>query len=240
MGKKITYCLIVCLLGGGVLFAKKFWAKKNYMEWSKKEVTSMLSNSPWTKVQSYGAPGSLLGGGSSGGSGGPPATPLLPGQTVDNNNFGRNPSRRYFVRFLSAAPIRMALARRAHLQGSVSVKQVEQFVGRRPFKGQIVVNILVDPPTFKQQFENISTEDLKESTYLLLKKSKRKIYLEKYVSPSESKGFGAIFLFPRTENEEEWVKKAKDVIFRCDLDPRSELDIKFKLKDMVFQGKLEI
>ena len=242
MGKKTTYCLLVCLLGGGVLFAKKFWMEKNYLEWSQKETMKILTNSPWNKVQSYGMPGSLLGGGgdSGGSTSGPPQ--LLPGQEpIDYNNFGRNPSRKYFVRFLSAVPIRMALARRANLQGSASVKQVEQFVQKRPFDGRIVVNVLVDPPAFKQQFEATDTETLKDSTYLLLKKSKRKIYLEEFLPPSKSNGFGAIFLFPRTENDQELVKKdQKDVLFRSKVDPRTELDVKFKLKDMVFQGELEI
>ncbi len=38
----------LCVIVSG-LFAADFWERKNFLDWSEKEVAEMLSHSPWAK-----------------------------------------------------------------------------------------------------------------------------------------------------------------------------------------------
>ena len=47
------------VLSGGVLLAADFWEKKEFKDWSDKDVGKMMTNSPWAKRVSItmGGPG---------------------------------------------------------------------------------------------------------------------------------------------------------------------------------------
>jgi hypothetical protein len=138
------------------------------------------------------------------------------------------------------------------LKSSWSEEQVRQFLQARPFGDMIAISLFVEAPQHQQKFEldHLTTERLKPDTYLHLKKSKIKVYLEEYLPPARDEGsLEAILLFPRVKDEV--LLAEKDLRFNCrlffdhnptaaDTSLETEVKLKFKLKDMVFEGKLEL
>lgn len=245
--KKATLLFGFVLAAGAFLLAKKFWEEKPYLEWNHDQAVSILLDSPWSQSQTFGQ--SQLSGARSPASPGEPSSPTSP----ESNTSGPVPrlgeirsgdfsvSRQYYVRFQSASPVRMALARMAMLRGRVSEQQARQFVETAPFPGYIVVVVSLAPGQERTELDTVTTDLLKNSTYLLLKKSKQRVYLERYVSPQEANANEGIFLFPRAKNGEELVSvEEEEIRFISKLNPRTELNRRFKLRDMVLNGKLEI
>lgn len=250
--KKIGLMLAL-LLSCSLLFAKGFWEGKPYSNWSKKEVSKMLNDSPWAKDQVVRSvqrevadpdrSGSRSGGFDAPASAGEPGTlsrertPVPTGGASPSSG----PSRQFFVRFQSATPVRMAIACYALLNQQANAEQAEQYVDTPPYDGRIVISLSVTGGEGPSGLDSLSTEMLKSIAYLQLKKSKKKIYLEQYVSPQEVGGREALLIFPRQQNGEDLISlKEKEIRFILTLDEQTRLNRKFKLKDMIFDGKLEI
>ena len=70
--KKIVYVLLSCLLLAGTAMAASFWETTEFTNWSDKQVTKMLENSPWGKkvILTLSSPSAGFGGGGSGRGGG--------------------------------------------------------------------------------------------------------------------------------------------------------------------------
>jgi len=195
----------------GLLWAKSFWEKKPYTEWKKKEVTRVLLDSPWADAESFDKRG------------------------------GGGTQRRYYIRFHSAAPIRMAMARNAVLEGRADEEQAQQFVDIHPSPGYVVVGLSVATGQARAELTRLTTEILKQRAYLQLKGSGRRIYMERYENPNEIGGGEAYLYFPRTQNGTDQISlEEKEVRFNCELDPDTWINLPFSLKKMVFNGELEI
>ncbi|MBI3940662.1 MAG: hypothetical protein HY315_07485 [Acidobacteria bacterium] len=251
---------IILLISASVLasaLAKKFWEDKPYTEWSQEQARSILSGSPWVTeaILSGGlaptADASGTGGPAPGIEGQPGASPgaanstgvsEFPAGSSAGSVIGetQRPHRRYYVRLQSAAPVRMALARLAILRGRVTAEQSRHFVEAGPNDGLIVVAVESPEGQDRAELERLTTEPLKAATYLLLKKSKEKIYLERYLTPAEAEGNDALFLFPRVREGKPLVSAAEEEIrFMSKLSPKTELTARFALKNMGFKGKAE-
>lgn len=235
----------VLLLTTSVLFAaKKFWEEQPYTEWPAAQAQKMLQDSPWASTQTFGSLGASgartpTGGGTPGFDS--PVPEMGNPSGGDVRVADQVSSRMYMVRFQSAAPIRMALARLGLLRGGVSLEQAQQFVDNPPGTGEIVVMLSVAPGQERTELDRGTTELLKNETYLVLKKSKKRIQLQQYLTPSEAGGVEAVFIFPRQENGQELISlEEEEVRFICEFSSQTKLNRKFKLKDMVFQGKLEL
>jgi len=135
----------------------------------------------------------------------------------------------------------MALARLAVLTGGSTEEKARKYVENTEFPGQIV--IVVEPETIGDlpDLNHATLSSLQENTYLLLKKSERRIPLQQYVTPSQFGGTRAFFIFPREENGEEMISlKEEEVRFVTQLNNQTKIERKFKLKEMLFNGVLEL
>ena len=229
--RKWPYLLLIPLVFTFVV-AGKVWEDKPYTQWSQKETASFLQRSPWSQEQvlrdsrqSLSLPregsGTIgLGGGSAG------------SQTT---------SRAYMISFLSARPMLMGLARWAVLNGTLDAEAAGEFVTANQSKDQIIVSVTVPPGQDFSDLRDADIDYLQETTFLHLKKSKRKIALTQYIGPSKSRSNEGLFYFPRQENGRDLITLAEgEVRFECRLNPQTKLSRKFKLKNLVFDGQLEI
>lgn len=246
------------LLGNGFLLigflsAKDFWIERPYTEWSQKEAVKILIKSPWSSTQTVRSGASPFVTGPSPAelqstcSTCPEDAATVPATLSDPQQIGTDDPRgnvlqhEYFVRFRTATPVRMALARLAVLGGKTSVEQAQEYVESVEFPDQIV--IVVEPASGREVPElNEATFGLLEkSTYLHLKKSQRRIPLQQYVTPSQFGGTQAFFIFPRVQNEEELISSdEEEVRFVCQLNSRTKIEGKFKLKKMLYRGVLDL
>jgi hypothetical protein len=248
---KRVFFLLACLSLSNLLFAGKFWEEKPFTQWNEEEARKILTDSPWTKVH---VTRTFLGGSAAAqsehsaqssappGTRGPGGAPALAWEARS----------KCFVHFLTAAPVRMAIARLHMVSSNWSEEQARQFVQTAPFGDRIAVSLFVEVAKGQNKFEldHLTTARLKNDTYLHLKKSKKKIYLEEYLPPAPGEGRPeAILLFPRVKDDA--LRAEKDIRFNCKLffdpDPttsdttrKTEIKLKFKLKKMVFEGKLEL
>jgi len=135
----------------------------------------------------------------------------------------------------------MARARLAVLSGKTSDEKAQEYINNPEFPGQIVV--VVEPASGGgvPELDHAELGYLIEHTYLLLKKSKRRIPLEQYVTPSQFRGSQAFFIFPRTHEDEELITLSEDEVrFVCRLNTEIKIERKFKLKKMTFEGSLDV
>ncbi len=223
---------------GCLLFAGDFWEETPYTEWSQKQADKLRTNSPWASVQNITVAlnkrGSTIDSTSSSGPAfGSPSSEARVGDFAQ--------SRQYYVRFQSAKPIRMAIARLSMINGNPDPEAVKRFIETPLADGDIVVMLSLSPGQDRTELDNNTTDLLKNETYLITKQSKKRIRLKRYLTPQEAGGLEAVFIFPRQENGKDLVMVAeKEVRFVTELSRETKINRKFKLKDMVFQGKLEI
>jgi hypothetical protein len=228
------------LLFGLCLVAADFW-QKPYMEWSDKDTTKMLTNSPWAKSVSVtmsgpgggaGAPpAGPPGGGGGGGRGGP--------QGGGGSEFGPGaqgsgpPSIDVVARWQSALPIRQAVVRLkfgAEADKSADAKKVleEQ---ERPYE------IVLSGPMgmFLGGKPEDSAKALSEVSFLSSSRTGPIKAIQIEVG-KPGKTMDVLFAFPRSMP---FTVDDKEVELTTKLGT-STVKYKFKLKDMVVNGKLEM
>jgi hypothetical protein len=226
------------LLFGFGLAAADFW-QKPYMEWSDKDAAKMMTNSPWAKSASVsmggpgeggGAPPPEPGGGGFGGHGGPQGGggsefgPGAPGSAA--------PSFDVVARWQSAVPIRQAFVRLkfgAEADKSADAKKVleEQ---ERPYE------IVLSGPMGK--FLGGKPDAAKALSEVSFLSSRRtgEIKASQIEVGKPGKTMDVLLAFPRSMP---FTVEDKEVEFTTKLGT-STLKYKFKLKDMVLNGKLEM
>ena len=223
------------------------------MEWTLKEATALLTDSPWAlSLPVGGGNANLTQSNSQQREGSGTCTETDIGTQQDNADEAiaktaasaaalSNRPRLYLVRFVSATPVRMAIGRWAVLSGKLTAEQAQTMLNQDPYDGQVVVSVSASNDRDWDELNRFSTQTLKEDNYLLLKKSKRKIHAERYVRPIES-GLGeALFYFSRTDGGTTLITPAqKEVSFNCRLSKRTKIRGRFKLEDMIVDGQLLI
>jgi hypothetical protein len=89
-----------------------------------------------------------------------------------------------------------------------------------------------------QIFNSANTGVLKNNTYLENNDGKR-IFLQEYIAPTND-GMGAKFVFPRTQNNEQFVNEQSGYLrFFSEMAKNIKLNMRFKIADMMYDGKLE-
>ncbi len=236
--KKIAF-LVVLTAAGAALLAADFWVEKPFTEWSQKEANRLISDSPWALTQIFEAPEyGVLGNTRSGDAG--PRTRNMGGTPGGSRGVQGPPTRQYLLRFQSARPIRMAVARLQMLGGGWDEQQAQAYI-EADQASNIILAISVPRRQDRSELDLATTRDLQETTFLILKKSKKRIPLERYIPPVESGDIWGYFLFPRQENGQDLVTlKESEVRFESRLNKNTRLKRKFRLKKMVVGGKLEI
>lgn len=257
MRKLITATLMAGLLAAGIVAQQKPGA---WTELSAKEAEKILNDSPWGQTQTDTNTSEMVYSPTVGSAAG--STSSRPARTTGmrDEQADRNRSRategaynqavtiNYRVRFLSAKPVREALAvtilQQQSSASSVQAKrEMQQFIDRN-FGDYIVVAVSYDASDQRlsgkafQDFNAALADTLKNNTYLERKDGKR-IFLMDYRAPVDD-GIGARFVFPRVVDGRAFLNgESGDVRFYSEVGANVKLNLRFKVADMVYQGKLE-
>src|SRR5580704_1833429 len=214
------------------LMAADFW-QKPYTEWADKDLQKMITNSPWAHSASVGAGGPPpdLGGGGGGG-GGRGGGPQGGGGGADAPIPGVRETE-VIARWQSAMPIRQAFVRLKYGAEAGKSDDAQKYLA----KEQPTYELVLSGPM--QQFLRGKPEDtakaLADVTFLSTKEKGAVKPVSIEVGKPGPK-MDILIAFPR---QMPFTVDDKEVEFSAKLGT-SKVSIKFRLKDMVFNGKLEM
>jgi hypothetical protein len=216
--------------------------KKPWTEWSKKEAENILNKSGWSQMQTDTDTDEMFFRPTHSSQRAPNAAERTrEGATNQSTNVA------YGIRFFSARPVRQAFMRMIQLQK----KNLEPEVLERmknfaevPAADSIIIAVTIEGTDKRslgdvmQIINSAVTGTLKNTTYLERSDGKR-LFLQEYVPPGRD-GFGARFIFPRSPDAQPFLStEFSEVRFVADFDPTVKLNKRFKLTDMMLDGKLE-
>ena len=239
-----TACALIFVLTG---FASA-QQQKPWTEWSKKEVEKTLNDSAWSQTQSespQSQPTSTAA-----------ITSTMAARSEDRSISAASRTEsgqtkavgsiKYYVRFLSAKPIRAAFARRVLLDQAQPneelATQLKAFVDR-DFSDYIVVTVSVEVGDEKmvqgvtRAFSAATTQALQNNVYLERKDGK-KLFLMEYRAPTGD-GMGAKFVFKRAVDGQPFLTDQDNVRFFAQLNEKMKVNTKYKLSDMLYEGRIE-
>ncbi len=233
-----TRILVVaaCVLTGTLTEAVSQWNKKPYAKWTAYDAEKVLNDSPWGKTDVLTTLGAMFRQVPTKGAG---------GATTQSENIHVN----FRLRFLSARPIRLAVARLLEINHKGSrtpeFEQMLRTMTTGEFVEYIVVTLSVDAPEPGMSLQQAlavlhrqSTTAIRQTTYLEALDGAKAFLLE-YQPPRED-GLGGRFLFPRVvEGKPFLTPESREVRIVSEFFPNHRIDKRFKLKDMVYEGKLE-
>ena len=220
--------------------------KKPWSEWNQKEAEKILNDSPWGQIQNDTDTSEMFFQ--------PTADPRTAGSRTPNSDarLARGSTNqatnvKYGIRFFSARPVRQAFIRMIQLrQKDLTPDVIERMknFAEMPANDSIIIAVTIEGTDKRslghvmQLFNSASSGTLKNTSYLERNDGKR-IFLEEYVPPGKD-GFGARFIFLRTTNEELFLTpQVSDVRFVADLGAEVKLNMRFKVGEMLMDGKLE-
>jgi hypothetical protein len=250
--------LLTLGLGVAALTAADFWQKKKFSEWTEKEVQKMLKDSPWahpvevrTDAGGGGLPsggggrGRRGGGGGGGGGGDFPSASSSGGGGIDNEGGGRGgggggmegvqapPTVTVIVRWHTALPIKQAVARARFGDEAATSPDAAKMLGRQ--EQQYVVGIAGLPGRLVRG----KPEELRSSAFLRVKGQPPLQAAD--VKPDRAQDRANLYLFfPKGQQDSHVIileDQEVEVVLKL---PSLEIRRKFRLKDMVYEGKLEI
>lgn len=252
MKRNVFILSLVSFLIVGLAFGKDFWEKKPYTKWSEKEARKMITKSPWTYEFQYGRIGDI--GGNIQGRPIPRAA-----QSADQSSSidigGASDSEREYITYIhislfSSRPIRQAFV---SLLADGNKKKLERFkdFATRDINDEVIVSWTIDSKPkgvqgileLRRQLDAASLAELKNDTFLATD-SGRKVYIKDYRPPSPD-GTGAKFIFPKIAEDGKPLLTPQDKSLRFQTkkfrigDSDVAVDATFKVKDMMFDGKLE-
>ncbi|HET7114334.1 MAG TPA: hypothetical protein VFI57_11865 [Pyrinomonadaceae bacterium] len=239
----VSACLVVSMFACVALAQKQ----KPWTEWTKKDVEKTLNDSAWGQTQSEGSSGQQTTESA--------VTQVAAPRASDRQLSARQGESgeakpvnyvKYHVRFLSAKPVRAAFARQVLLSKAqpdeALATQLQGFIDR-DFSEYIVVSVGVEVGDQKmagpimQAFSGANTEALQKTVYLERKDGK-KLFLLDYRPPVED-GMGAKFVFKRVVDGQPFLSENDSVRFVAQLNEKMKLDTRYKLSNMLYDGKLE-
>jgi hypothetical protein len=242
--RRVIFTSLLLALCACSAFAQK---TKSWTELSEKEAAKILNDSPWGQTQTEGEESR------------PDQTSAIT-QVAAPKSADRQmqregeapdtrPSRvvKFRMRFLSAKPVRGAFARFVMLKKGEAdeglATQLQGFVDR-DFGDYVVVAVMAeaaDPKIVGPMMQFLTTatpEVLKDKVYLERKDGKR-LTLADYRPPGPD-GMGAKFVFLRTlEGQPFLTAESDNVRFFAQFNEKMKLNVKYKVSDMMYDGKLE-
>jgi hypothetical protein len=243
MRKLIVSCLLLILCALSASAQKS----KPWTEWTAKEAEKVMNDSAWgqtqtesTNSQSEPASTSAITSVSSPGN----SNREVSSKGESGEKKDSSVSAHYFVRFMSAKPIRAAFVRIVELRGAApeQVAQLKTFVDR-DFGDYIVVAINIEGNDRKkigpamQELMSANLDGFKGTTYLERKDGKR-VALMEYRAPQDA--FGAKFIFPRMLDGKPFIEaETGEVRFATELGKTVKIMRRFKVSEMMYDGKLE-
>jgi hypothetical protein len=242
----VSACFVVVLLVSAVSAQKQ----KPWTEWTRKDIEKTLNDSAWGQTQTEGSGSSSSQSQSSDSAITQVAAPRSADRQISRTGESgeSKPSTvvKYHVRFLSAKPVRAAFARMVLLTKTEPdanlTAQLQGFIDRE-MNDYIVVSVGVEVENQKMAgplmnaFTAATTEALQKNVYLERKDGK-KLYLMEYRAPIED-GMGAKFIFPRKLEGQPFLSESDVVRFVAQFNEKMKLSTRYKLSDMLYDGKLE-
>ena len=230
MRKRVICILIlIFLMSGWAGSGKKFWEKKPYTQWTKEEVQELFFNSPWAKKVRYT----------------PPHLAII--ERYRSHRIGAKDRREnipngrlykeqiYHISWISALPWKQARVRYAQLMGQpLDVIQVERFLNAP--ERYIRIIIATNNPEI---FLTTKKAEITMETYLQTELRGR-FRLLQYIPPTKENMMPPLFIFPREEDGTPLITLEDEEVTFFTRFNNVTLKCKFKLKDMVVNGKLEI
>jgi len=240
----VLILLVLAVIAGDTAIGQK--QSKSWKEWSKTDADKILTDSPWSHPQVDTDLSEMFfqpttDGRTSGGRAPNANSRLEQGAT------NQATSVTYGIRFFSARPVRQAFMRIIQLQR----KDLEPDVIARmnnfaelSANDSIIIAVTVEGTDKRslgkvmQIIESAATGTLKNTTYLERNDGKR-LFLQEYVPPGKD-GFGARFIFQRMVDERPFLTTDfNDVRFVSEFGTAVKLNMRFKVSDMMVDGKLE-
>ena len=254
MRKQCTRIAMAALASATLLWAGGFWDKKGYTDWSEKDVKKMLNSSPWAKQVSItmgggmgggmgGRGGGGYGGGGVGGGGGGGAGGGLGGggggtRMPGGGGYGGGapggmvrPTTMLVVRWSSSLPVKQAMVKARFGAEAETAKEAQDALARP--ESHYIITVSGLPARMARMAEN--PERIQQSAFLVRNKKPDLGSEHVQVSPLQE-SVDLHLMFPRTEAI---TLQDKDVELKLALGPM-DVRKKFKLKDMVFNGNLEL
>jgi hypothetical protein len=248
--RRVVCCSLLLVVCACSAFAQK---TKSWTELSEKEAAKILNDSPWGQTQVEGRTEAA-----------PTADSAITAAGVQRRDSQRvlsdtdasrvesgqsraDKSIRYRARFLSAKPVRGAFARLLILKKTEPDEnlsnQLQGFVDR-DFADYVVITVTAEAADDKlvtptiQLLTTVTVDALKDKVYLERKDGKR-LVLADYRPPGPD-GMGAKFVFMRKlEGQPFLTAESDNVRFFAQLDEKTKLNVKYKVSDMMYDGKLE-
>jgi hypothetical protein len=250
---------IVFICSAIILFAATVSAQKDkpWTEWSEKDATKVLTDSAWSQTQKEMtdvAPSSGTSGSAVTTAGENKSNINAMGDAAKNSETGSNVGQKtgsltalYYVSFLTAKPVRQAFVRMIELKTPNTppdkVAERRTFVDR-DFGDYVIVTLKLEG-TDKKKLDPVkqflSTADLnalKATTYLERKDGKR-LALMDYRAPSPESFGAARLIFPRNLDGKPFIDSSSgEVRVYIELG-KAKVIRRFKVADMMYDGKLE-
>jgi len=229
----IVMASALLLIFGASLAGSAQWNKKPYTEWSEKESMKVLNDSPWAQTQTITDTSQMTGQGRADSS-----------QSRISEVFSVN----LRIRFLSAKPVRQAIS---HVMEMNNREKISPELANRlkafaaaDFPDYIVITVVADSDKSsrllqqtRQEFYKLTTAELKNNTFLLA--SGQRVFIKEYQPPG-SDGLGARYIFPRIVDGKAFINAdSGEILFHSEPVGFATLNTRYKVKDMMFEGKLE-
>ncbi len=209
---------------------------KPWTEWNEKDAQKILDDSPWGQTQTETDTSEMVY---------TPTTRPAPARAQGERSevLSIRPQTSIIrIRLLSARPIRQAFARTITAKQPEMAESMKAFV-ERDFAEFIVVAVAFDSTDRRasgpvmQILNSANTGILQNNTYLEVKGGKRQ-FLDQYQAPTQD-GLGAKFIFKRTMNGEPLITpEMNEFRFYAEV-KQIKLNMRFKTKDLLYDGKLE-
>ena len=218
---------------------------KSWKEWTKKDAEKILNNSAWGQLQIDTDLSEMFFQPTSD----PRTTPRAPNANsrLEQGATNQATSLKYGIRFFSARPVRQAFIRMMQLQQkNLEADVIERMnsFAELPSASSIIIAVTIEGTDQRslgkamQLIDSAATGTLKNTTYLERNDGKR-LFLEEYVPPGKD-GFGARFIFPRMVDERPFLSpEIHEVRFVSEFGNAIKLNMRFKIADMMVDGKLE-
>jgi hypothetical protein len=246
--RKLTLFLFASFLFALSLMAADFWQSKPFTEWNDKEVRKVLTSSPWAHEVSVALAGPTSAGrGERPGADELPRRPVAPDQepgaglgAPGGNVASREPGARtdpemtqtlvLTVRWQSALPLKQALARIKYGAEAATSPEAKKFLDDN---STYLISVAGLPQT---TIRLAAIKDaVKQQTTLSAKGQPALQPLDIVLSP-QGKLMDLFFVFPKTPA---FVLDDKEVEFSTKLGALV-VKYKFRLKDMLFNGQLDL
>jgi len=237
----MTRIIFFMFLASSALIAQ---TGKPWLEWNMKETTKILNDSAWSQTQletkeAEGASAAITNTGSS--------RTMVPRDASKDSPGAITSYIKYYVRLLSAKPVRQAVVRKLMLDSpEMDAERKEQLksFAEASTSDFIVVAVVAeakDQSTGRdalQAFQTATFDSLKESTYLERNDGQR-VLLADFKAPVAD-GLGAKFVFPRMLNNQPFLTPGNGQLkFSSQLSNKIKIETRYKVSDMQYDGRLE-